>query len=207
MKSIRITAVALSLGLAASALAGPVTVVNGSCESPLVSANFNTYNAFDNTSLTGWTVSKGSIDHIGNYWVGSDLRQSVDMSGNQAGQIFQNLTIPSAGTVVVNFDMAGNPDQQGLKFLDVDLVGAGGTQTFQFDSTGHTRSSMGWITETATFNAPAAGSYQLLFTSQNQSAFGAALDNVRVQVPDAGASWVLFGLGVGALGLLRRKVA
>ncbi|CAN0483827.1 unnamed protein product, partial [Phaeothamnion confervicola] len=73
-----------------------------------------------------WTVTKGSVDWIGDYWqspsgIGGG---SVDLDGLDAGTISQSLTL-APGTYTVTFALSGNPD--GLpttKLLEVNVNGA-----------------------------------------------------------------------------------
>jgi choice-of-anchor C domain-containing protein len=185
-----------------------IPIVNGSFENPLVNASFNTYFGPNNTiSLPGWTIN-GSIDQIGSYWQAADGSQSLDMAGDFAGSIQQTVLIPGSGTATVQFSLAGNPDQQSMKTLQVELIGDGGPQIFLFDSTGHTRNAMGWVVETATFNIPAAGNYTLQFSDVGDPSnpYGPALDNVSMtaNVPDGGMTVMLLGMGLLGLASARR---
>ncbi|MSU23907.1 MAG: DUF642 domain-containing protein [Opitutus sp.] len=56
---------------------------------------------------------------------------------------------------------------------------AGTSQDYSFDTTGRTLANMGWTTQTFTFTASAATT-TLSFASQENSAYGPALDNVRL---------------------------
>ena len=63
-------------------------VTNGSFESGVAFSDpFITLNATDSTSITGWTVSAGSIDYIGSYWQPADGSRSLDMNGLSTGAI------------------------------------------------------------------------------------------------------------------------
>jgi choice-of-anchor C domain-containing protein len=185
-----------------------ITVNNGDFENPLVNGNFNTYFGANNTvSLPGWTIN-GSIDQIGNYWQAASGGQSLDMAGNGAGSISQNVFIPFAGSATVHFAMAGNPDEQSLKQLAVELIGDGGPQIFYFDSTGHSRGAMGWQYFDATFSIPAAGTYTLMFSDSGNpnDPYGPALDNVSMtaQVPDGGTTLGMLGIASLVCGGVRR---
>lgn len=90
------------------------------------------------------------MDLIAGYWQSPDGKNTVDMDGNSPGLISTLIDVPSAGQVTIGFDLAGNPDGQSVKYLQVGL-GASVSPTFTFDSTGHSEASMGWVAETATF--------------------------------------------------------
>src|SRR5262249_47643491 len=126
--------------------------MNGSFETgPLNPGNFVTLNTGD-TSLTGWTVTHGSVDYINQYWPPAQGTYSLDMSGNEAGTISQTFTTVAGHSYTVTFAMAGNTDGGNvIKTLDVDTGGTPAAYTF--DTTGHSRADMGWTTMTYPFTA------------------------------------------------------
>ena len=187
------------------AFAGPITISNPSFEDPTGSGTFDTLTAI--TSIPGWTVQAGSIDHITNYWPAADGIRSIDMNGLAPGTLLQQIAIPQAGTMTLEFAMAGNPDGvPAVKTLEVSLLGDGVPQVFTFDASGASRSNMHWIDQTANFVIPSAGNYTLQFRSLSNGAYGAALDNVRASIPDGGATAMLIGVGLLAMVGLRRKL-
>lgn len=109
------------------------------------------------------------------------------------------------GTVAVRFEMAGNPDNTDkIKSLQVQLVALAGSQLFTFDATGKTKANMGWETRVAEFANVPAGNYGLVFTSSENNAYGAALDNVSMTVPDGGSTFLVLGGTLVALAGFRR---
>jgi choice-of-anchor C domain-containing protein len=181
---------ALSLGvagvLAAAAMALPALAAsafqNGSFENGTDPGSFTTLTAPDAATITGWTVSSGTIDYIGTYWTASDGVRSLDLSGTSPGAISQTFNTVTGHNYTVTFDMAGNPD--GTPIVKTMTVDAGGTpQTYSFDTStvsgtaSHT--NMGWTPKT--FNFTATGpTTTLTFTSTTATSYGPALDNVRL---------------------------
>ncbi|HWD18392.1 MAG TPA: DUF642 domain-containing protein [Verrucomicrobiae bacterium] len=202
---------ALSLTTSA-ALAGNITIANGDFSTPTETGTFTTMSGND---LPGWTIGADTtIDHIGNYWQAPPPGgQSVDLDGSYtASSIFQDIYVPVAGTVTVNFWLAGNPDG-GDPSKSLAVWFSEEVDQFSFSTSGHDKNSMGWTYETATFIAPSAATYTLAFRSQDdpQSAFGPVIAGVTANasgsVPDAGLTAVLLGAAVTGLGALRRKIA
>jgi len=207
-----IAAAAIAIAAIAARAAGAVTIVNGSFESPLVTpGTFNTYDSgASSTFLDGWTVTSGTIDHIGaGFWQASDGSQSLDLVGfTGIGAIEQSLTGLTIGaSYSILFDMAGNPG--GLRTLLASFGAV--SQQFDFDATSTTTTNMGWVTYSLDFVAAATNGV-LSFTSRDNSCCkGAALDNVRIvenvaPIPVPAAGLLLLG-AVGGLMAARGRRA
>ena len=152
--------------------------LNGSFETGINPGAFSTLSAGDNTTINDWTVSAGTVDYIGTYWLASDGNRSIDLTGYTAGAISKTFATVVGRTYTVTFDLAGNPaGGPATKSLNVN---AGATTTpYSFDTTGHTLASMGWRSETFVFTATTP-STTLTFTSLNTGFFGPALDNIVI---------------------------
>ena len=128
--------------------------------------------------ITGWTVVSGSIDLIGSYWDAFDGDRSIDLNGNEPGAISQVFDTEPGALYQVFFDVAGNPDDPGLKVLVASANSM--ASEYEFDSTGKTHTEMGWTEMSFIFQA-SSNSTTLEFASISpDSVFGPALDNVRV---------------------------
>ena len=134
-------------------------------------------------NVTGWVVTGGTVDYIGTAWQGSNGTRSLDLSGLNAGTVSQTFTTTPGESYTVDFDFAGNPGYgagTGVKTMRVSVDNSGASsEDFSFDTTGQTLGNMGWTEESFTFVASAA-STTLSFQSFVESAFGPAIDNVRV---------------------------
>lgn len=176
------------------------------------------------TSINGWTITGGSVDWIHtNAWQAADASYSLDMSGLSAG----TLTSAPFATVVgqsyqLTFDMAGNFANQVLdnshsKGMSVDVGGS--SQNFFFatpypdsaasDPVTLMYPDMHWLTQSMLFTATSSLT-TLVFTSFENNAYGAALDNVSVvavsAVPEP-VSMAMVVLGLAGLGFARRRAA
>jgi len=151
--------------------------VNGDFEQPGITGAFETLPT-GSTRLPGWSVTSGTVDYVGTFFQPSQGTGSVDLAGTGNGSITQTFpTVPGTRYIVV-YDFAGNAGTQTVKTMEVSAGGSPDTQTF--DATGRTVTRMEWVTRTFVFTATSA-STQLKFAAVAiDSAFGPALDNVRV---------------------------
>jgi choice-of-anchor C domain-containing protein len=184
-------------------------ITNGSFEDASVNPgdSFVTLGS-GSTAITGWTVGGNGIDYIGGYWQASDGSRSLDMSGLGAGTIAStSFTTMMSQKYLVSFDMAGNTDG-GPIIKSLDVAAPGYTNTFTFDTTGMSHTSMGWKTYSFVFTATGTTS-SLSFSSLDNTPYGPALDNVRAEavVPVPGSlALLLSGLAsAGGIGWLKRR--
>jgi|GEM_PF-1703677 len=131
-------------------------------------------------NVVGWTVN-APVDYIGTFWQASEGRRSIDLDGTPGpGAIAQTFRTAPAQNYRVAFDMAANTDgPPRIKRMNVSVAGV--VREFDFDMTGHSMASMGWVRHDFIFRASAA-STTLTFSSLHRRGNwnGAALDNVSV---------------------------
>jgi choice-of-anchor C domain-containing protein len=213
------TSMLTMLALAGAAVplagAGAVTILNGSFEDGIDPGGFTTLYAGQPsaTNITGWTVTTGNIDYIGNYWQAANGVRSLDMNGLEPGAISQTLTgLTSGHQYTVTFSLAGNPDN-GPAVKTLEVTAGVGNQSYSFDitTTPSTHGHMGWVRESFVFTANATSDI-LAFASTTTSipqgslpAFGPALDNVSITPSPLPAGLPLFAGGLGIIGLLARR--
>ncbi|MBK7006395.1 MAG: choice-of-anchor C family protein [Burkholderiales bacterium] len=166
-----------------------------------LSGSFATYSA-GSLDLTGWTIEEGSVDLINNYWQPSSGDYSLDLSGNGDGVISQAFDTVVGTTYTVSFDMAGNPDDSDK--VKTVQVGLSQQPLYTFDTTGRTRTDMGWVTQSFTFTAVATSS-TLHFASVQDSAYGVALDNISVTAVPEPETYAMLLAGLGLIGTLARR--
>lgn len=157
-------------------------ILNGSFESGPDPVSFVTVPP--GTGPDNWTVTSGTVDYIGTYWTAADGSRSLDLSGNGPGITSQAFTTLPGKLYTILFSMAGNPDgTQGVKQIRVTATG-GSPQTYSFNTSSDcsgpcSTTNMGWRNESYTFAATGT-STSISFESLTNSAWGPALDNVRL---------------------------
>jgi choice-of-anchor C domain-containing protein len=210
MKYIVVAALAASALSSGSALAANL-LVNGSFESGPNPGSFSTFNA-TSTAITGWTLTNGSIDYIGSYWTASNGSRSLDLVGccATAGTIAQTFNTVAGKTYKVTFDLWANPDG-GAPYPRLAYANVGaGNLTFSSNG-GGSNAAPNWLGNSFSFVAGAGPTTTLSFSGDLASstgsagvAYGAALDNVSVTVPEP-ASWALMIAGFGLVGAATRR--
>ena len=198
--NILIAALLTTFASAASA----ATVQNGGFEEPGdFTANWRTYGS-GSSALTGWDITRGSIDHINLYWEHSEGNYSIDLDGSATGTISQTIDDLIVGqSYALTFDLASN----GTDTKSVTASIGQTSQSFSFDGTGTSYSNMGWLSQELSFVAEDT-SLLLSFASDSQgrSFRGVALDNIQIAAVPLPASLPMMLLGLaGAAAFLRRK--
>ena len=153
--------------------------INGGFENAAVTpgTSFISLQAGD-AEINEWIVGGNGIDYIGGLWQPSEGSRSIDLCYLSNGAISTTLRTVPGMTYRLLFDMAGNPDgEPSTKELRVWIDKK--YQDFVFTIAGRTREDMGWQTRSLEFTATTSATL-LKFESLTATAYGPALDNVRI---------------------------
>jgi len=169
----------VTLCLIAPAFAIGSGLINGGFESGAVNPGARYVSLQPgSTSINGWVVGGHGIDYIGGLWQASEGNRSLDLSASSNGSIATTLNTVRGKHYRLLFDIAGNPDgkpqEKALRVWTEEKY-----QDFVFNTTGKTDRSMGWETKSLNFTATTYFT-PLKFESLTTTAYGPALDNVRV---------------------------
>lgn len=191
--------------------ASAAVIRNGSFETQTTTqVNGSALLSSGNKAIKFWNVGSGDVDLISSYWNASAGSNSVDLNGTGAGAISTNIFGLAIGRVYnVMFDLAGNPDGgTRTKQIQASVTAAGAVRPPKTFSTVQAQSltAMNWSTMIFSFTA-SAPTQLLTFRSISPSAFGAAIDNVRIAVQPVPlpATAPLALLGLAGLAFLRRR--
>ena len=194
-----ITALSAACALTLVSIAGPAAAATGTStvqlanvgegglETPqLRPGTFTRYTAGD--TLGPWRVADGDVDLMGSgFWQVAEGQQSLDLEGGTAGAIEQSFPTSIGLCYAVHFALAGNPDsgpavKTGYARIvhGDDGTSAGSRQrSFTFDTTGRSRTRMGYVRRIFHFRARASTA-TLRFASTTGSGYGPVIDDVAV---------------------------
>ena len=173
-------------------------LVNGSFELGTdPGSDFSSLFAVDSTTIAGWTVSGGTVDYIGGRWAAQDGSRSIDMNGNSAGTLTQNVSGFTSGQGYrLFFYLAASPDAGAGASRTLQVNVATASQDFTALGTG-LYSNPGWGQQHLDFTANSS-TLALSFVSLASGDWGPLLDNVSIApVPEPG----ILSLGIMTAGL------
>lgn len=160
-------------------------LANGGFEAPAIPANaFIRYGT--GSTIGPWRVTQGNVDLTGaNFWQSADGRQSLDLEGSESGAVEQHIATQPGGCYTVTFALAGNPDggptvKRGFARVSQNTLGHPTVQkNFNFNTSGKSRSDMGFVPHRFRFRA-LASSGTLSFASTTGGGYGPVIDAVTV---------------------------
>src|SRR5262245_49054014 len=119
-------------------------IVNGSFEMGPEAGEFKPLDK-DSTEIKGWKVTRAQIDYIGSYWQHAQGEHSLDLHGSPGiGGVAQTFKTKKGTKYRVTFSLAGNPEG-GVAKKKLGVSAAGKKEEFEFDTTGKSKSEMGWV--------------------------------------------------------------
>ena len=162
-----------------SRIFGSNLLVNGSFEKGPSVGYFKLLSKGD--EISGWTVTRATVDLVGKYFKSADGNNSIDLNGTSYGEIQQQFSTKKEKQYKLSFYLAGNPG--GGPTIKKLLVTVGNkSEEYQFDITGKNVKEMDWEYHELIFTAKGKSTI-LTFESNHKSgpaAAGPVIDNVKV---------------------------
>jgi len=154
-------------------------LVNGSFEEGPPVGSFKWFSK--GVGIPGWSITRATVDLVGNYFRSADGNNSLDLNGTSYGEIQQKISTKKGKQYRLSFYLAGNPaGEPTIKKLLV-IVGDK-SKKYQFDITGKNVKEMGWEYHELIFTAKGRSTI-LTFGSNHKSGpadAGPVIDNVKV---------------------------
>ncbi|MFN0184031.1 MAG: PEP-CTERM sorting domain-containing protein [Aquabacterium sp.] len=155
-----------------------------------------------NTTPSGWVVSGGTVDIIGNpgfydFLPGNGRYVDMDGSTGNAGKMSIQLNLTGGLLHTLSFDLAGNRRNGGQERVDVSI----GTMS----SSHSLPQNAGFTAYSLQFTPGSTGAYTLSFEGAGGDNIGMLLDRVQVTAVPEPQTWALLGLGLAAVGGIARR--
>jgi hypothetical protein len=175
----------------------------------IFSDNFDANALALNAVPTGWTVTNGTVDIIGdpnffNFIPGSGRFIDLDGSTGDAGVLTRSLNLAAGTQYTASFQLAGN-QRNGNPETVTGILGVGIGNTSNTFSLGQTA---GWTNFSLVFTPTTTGAYVLSFGNSGGDNIGMLLDNVSVSVttpvPEP-ETYAMLLAGLGLLGFAARR--
>jgi choice-of-anchor C domain-containing protein len=158
-------------------------LTNPSFEQPVVDNPDFTYYYAGSSAITGWNIVGGSVDLLSTNWNAHDGNQSIDLAGVTPGGLYQDVSTTPGQSYRLGFWLAGNPEFPGTSGPVVKTMklswGGNSVANLSFDTTGKTKSDLGWTHYSYDLAATAAIT-RLQFDSTSGGSSGALIDDLTL---------------------------
>jgi len=200
-------------------------IVNGSFETPVVTAGGTAIYGAGSTAITGWTVAGVGADSValvstsfaqsGVTFNAQNGQQWIDLAGNasnsQSSGVTQNIATVLGGQYTISFYVGSADDNVNNFFFPstIDLSINGGTRT-HFTNPNAPSNHLDWMQFVVPFVATGSSTNLTFYNGGASNNFLSAFDNVVVEgVPEPSSFMLLLSaLGCGAVGAhVRRRKA
>jgi choice-of-anchor C domain-containing protein len=126
-------------------------------------------------------VTSGSVELNGaGFWQSADGDQSLDLDGADTGAISQTFATNLLTTYRVSYSLAGNPDDIPAVKTGKVVVNGHVAQNFSFDTTGTSRTNMGYVTKAFTFLSTGTSAKLEFVSTTTPGGYGPVIDKVSV---------------------------
>jgi len=212
--SLSVSRIVLAIAcLTVAATAKANLLVNGSFEQPNASYQANV--AAGSTFITGWTVTRGSIDYSPG-WQAADGIATLDLDGspggpaNNSGGVSQTFATVSNQQYQVTFAMSLNPDGNTNNQISVRTMyvqAAGQSNSFTYTQLpNNSDANMNWANKIWTFTANSASTTLEFYSlDPNNTYYGPTLDNVNVATVPEPSTILLTAFGLIGACVIRRR--
>ena len=166
--------------------------------------NFDANAGGTNLVPSGWTVTNGTVDIIGqgtswNYIPNSGKFIDLDGSSSDAGVLSKSFDLVSGNVYTAYFDLAGSHARDVSESVTVNFGGVVNTYSLQRND--------GWTNYFLSLSPVTSGSYALSFSNAGGDNVGMLLDNVRIiaaPVPEP-ETYAMLLAGLGLMGGIARR--
>lgn len=131
------------------------------------------------TNVHSWLVVSGNVDWNGPYYRAYEGVRSLDLSGDQPGQVAQTISTVPGREYLLTFWLSGNPEGQPLKTMEVRVGQA--VHKFSYDTAklGAIPTDQKWRRHSFTFKAESEET-RITLASTTPGHYGPFIDQVEV---------------------------
>ncbi|MBL8487241.1 MAG: DUF642 domain-containing protein [Rhodocyclaceae bacterium] len=185
-------------------IAAAILALSGAAQADVTvfTDNFDSNGLGLNATPSGWSVSSGTVDIIGNsgffdFIPGSGRYIDLDGSTSNAGVLSRDFLMTAGTHYTVSFDLAGNHRNGAAESVAVNFGGASANYSLSQNA--------GWTTFSLVFTPSVTKSYTLSFENSGGDNIGMLLDNVSVHAVPEPETYAMMLAGLGLMGAIARR--